>query len=208
MNSINMNKSRFFIYALLLISFALINCKKKKEDPAPTTPVDTFKAKLQVKAGGVLYTFKEDSAGTGTAESNNPLGNNNEYTSSLTDPSSINGVIDVVKGTLTRAGTTTTNLEFKNFFLPGTYSFDANFPRNGVAIRWYDATNTIWSTDLSPTTQTGSTFTITEATEGTNDFGDYLLKVKITFNCTVYNSSGSSKVLTNGVYWGYFVKGT
>jgi hypothetical protein len=202
-----MINSRFLFCALLFSFVFFTNCKKKKShEPAPA-PVDTFKSKLQVNVDGIFFTAKEDSARRNAVTGQSANGNENEYSSSLVvpvgDPSY--GVIDVTKGTLTKTGATTTELEFKNFFLPGTYSFDNAYPRNGIGINWFDNYER-WSTDSAPATQSGSSFTITDVTEGRDEYGRYMLKVKATFNCTVYNSSGASKALTNGVYWGYFAK--
>ncbi len=100
--------------------------------------------------------------------------------------------------------------EFKTIFPLGsvTYGTERRIPnQNGVVVDFFaydaNANNTLWSSALG--SQSGSSFTIVSV-----DFSDegnysYFAHVTATFNCTLYDGNGNSKILKNGKieydYW-------
>ena len=70
----------------------------------------------------------------------------------------------------------------------------------------YDASGTAWSTSLGAGTQTASTFSVVSVQQQylSGPYGDQYMKFMAKFSCTLYNASGTSKSLTNGVFVGYF----
>lgn len=87
--------------------------------------------------------------------------------------------------------------DFTDFFPKQTipYSIDAE---DGIMIRFYDGTGTLWSTDQGSANQTGSVFKIDDRKPFLFASEKYI-KVKFSFNCKVYDGSGASKTITNGV---------
>ncbi len=69
---------------------------------------------------------------------------------------------------------------------------------DGAAVYYVDGQGTYWSTSYdSNTTQPNWSFAITSHTALTNDsFAKYLTEA--TFSCTLYDSNGNTKTLTNG----------
>ena len=124
------------------------------------------------------------------------------YESSLSD-SLITNSLFISKGTLRFAsGMIPHDTIFVPFFIPASYPYSPN-SADGVVIEWFDANGELWSTDLGSANQTGSAFVIKEIK--TSYINAYLdVRLKATFNCTLYNSSGQSKALTEGTYVGSF----
>jgi hypothetical protein len=65
----------------------------------------------------------------------------------------------------------------------------------GILIKWVDANGNLWSTTLGSADQTGSSFLITGRKL---DTGFNQVTVTAGFNCKLYDSTGSMRVLTNG----------
>ncbi len=92
---------------------------------------------------------------------------------------------------------------FLNLFQTGnSYPFTAEGD-NGVEFIYWDNNNKYWSTSLAPATQTNSSFILNEIKEEYVGLTQ-LVKFKATINCTLYDSSGNSLSLTNGVMVGNF----
>lgn len=106
------------------------------------------------------------------------------------------------KGTLTwECADRPSNSTFTSFFTTGTYPYSTD-AANGIEIHYWDANGEAWSTDYGD--QTGSTFTITKSV-GANSTFFYENKFEATFNCKLYNFSGTQmKTVTNGFVRGYF----
>lgn len=99
---------------------------------------------------------------------------------------------------------TASNADFKNFFAPGDYSFSAG-AKDGVSVGWVDENGTDWESDKGSGDQTGSNFKIVSV-EDYQDIIDYYIKVKVQFNCKVYDDSGHTKTITNATFVGSFGK--
>jgi hypothetical protein len=96
--------------------------------------------------------------------------------------------------------TTATQAQFKAFFAPGDFAYSAlsnDLVDNGIRIYWTDTKGEVWDS-RDKTDQSGATFKIISAQDFTDIAGDYNVKVKVQFNCKLYNSAGASKTLTNG----------
>lgn len=107
-----------------------------------------------------------------------------------------------------------TEADFKNFFAPGAYPFvspgSCNMSDNtpGILIFWAEsASGEIWGTRIEPASQEGSSFTIVGIEDGHNLAGNYFVKVKSRFNCTLYNHvTGDAIALTDGEMVSYFIR--
>lgn len=116
-------------------------------------------------------------------------------------------LFQVSLGTLSFQNGTLTNNQFANLFQVGDYPYSID-ALNGVEIYWRDQNDTLWSTSFGTANQVGNVFTLTDKQvepdlQGT---GYYAVKAKMTFNCTLYDNSGNSKALTDGIFVAYFVK--
>lgn len=97
-----------------------------------------------------------------------------------------------------------TNEEFKNWFVPGTYSFAADYDSNGFTIDWMDKDGVYWSTAEGAKDQTGSTVKIISVKEVQSPI-NYYIEVKLQFTCKLYQyGSDEVKHLTNGEFVGLF----
>lgn len=120
------------------------------------------------------------------------------------------GTISLQKGFMYNYSTSMED-DFKHFFQPGAYAFNANkcpnifFP--GIILFWNDSDNQGWGTQKVFGDQTGSSFTIVGIEDGHNNKGNYFVKVKSRFNCKLYNlRSGEMKELTDGELVSFFIK--
>jgi hypothetical protein len=112
---------------------------------------------------------------------------------------------EIVKGVLP-GGNTASNETFKNFLNPGSYPYAAVDADQGINIVYTDINGKTWQSNAAPATQTDGSFTITSSVEGTDGAGDFIVKVKATFNCRLYDDSGNFITITNGKYSGIFQK--
>ncbi|MBE7170230.1 MAG: hypothetical protein INR73_06550 [Williamsia sp.] len=89
----------------------------------------------------------------------------------------------------------------KAFFKPGSYPYApaAQPTPDGASIGWTDPDGNEWDTQAGTGDQTGSSFTIISVTDNYDLVGTYYLKVKIQFNCKLYNiNTGAMKQVVNG----------
>jgi hypothetical protein len=100
-----------------------------------------------------------------------------------------------------------TEAQFRAFFAAGDYAYAPESYSNGdgFQIFWTDPTGEDWWTRNGPTDQVGSTVKIISATDARDVTGKLYLKVKLQFNCKLYNANtGAVKTLTNGELVAYF----
>jgi hypothetical protein len=105
------------------------------------------------------------------------------------------------KGVMHGYGSSTTPAQFKAFFPVGNVSYGpASFSSgDGVKVYWSDPVGGNWETRNGPVDQTGSTFKILSVQDFVDLAGDQYVKVKVEFNCKLYNTAtGAMKTLTNG----------
>jgi hypothetical protein len=103
--------------------------------------------------------------------------------------------------------TSATPAQFKAFFAPGDYPYAPASYNNGdgVGISWTDPTGEHWNTRDGPVDQVGSTFKIISTEDAYDALGNYYIKVKMQFNCKLYNeNTGAMKPATNGEIVVYF----
>lgn len=209
------------VYLMLIAALCLTACSKKDDDSS--TPNNssqntntgggnniTINSNPQVwmKIDGNVYSKVVDgvnsiSSGVGADKQVATLPDTSSaiYGSFLYDDNSMNTYFAIDKGKLIFFGSFADTTTFKNYFSAGTYTYSSG-ALNGVVISYYDSNNVLWSTDQGSGDQGGSAFTITD--RKINSVFDYTATVRVTFNCKVYNSSGQSKTLTEGVYIGGF----
>lgn len=199
-----MNKAIYFFLLIISTGFTFISCDKK-DDPKPIVNNNINNndeygfPKLQVLVDGSLITARDDSAGIiWNALTTNKL----LYSSSLVVKESDKAIIDIENAFFSSDGEELSEEEFKDFFHIGSHVYSNKYGEDGITISYFDQNNLNWNTYGD---QTGSNFIISEVTDEENWFFGKIWRVKATFNCKVYNGS-ESKTLTNGVYWGYFIK--
>ena len=189
------------------------SCKKDEEEDDNSDSKITIDSDWQVKytLDGVTYNYKEGDWGTDFISGSY---SRDESWVPAPDTSSVSwgsglfswdGVsfIDIDRGTLKYVGSFPDEDQFKSFFAPGNYPF-APDGGNGMWLRWYDDNGDMWTTYYGSGDQSGSSIKIDEIAEETGIQG-YAIKVKLSFNCKVYDENGNSKTLTNGIYVGKFL---
>lgn len=93
------------------------------------------------------------------------------------------------------------NADFKAFFKPGNYTYHYNTLQHpdGVIVSWTDTNGDNWDTESGTGDQTGSAFKIISVVDDYDAIGRYYVKVKMQFNCKLYNeTTGVMKPLLNG----------
>lgn len=188
----------------LLAILSLLNACKKN-DPTTNTnsefyyeaSIDGVKYKVSAPADNANPDF---SVGSGL----NALGFEATYTSYISDYRPNGTGMFMSKGILINY-LTSTDQEFRNFFLPGNYNYALVY-EDGVSVAWADKTGKIWATDNASGDQTGSSFKIISSQESPGDvLGRLYVKVKIQFNCKLYDEAGNVKQ-ASGTYVGLFGK--
>ncbi|HRG58705.1 MAG TPA: PKD domain-containing protein [Bacteroidia bacterium] len=111
--------------------------------------------------------------------------------------------ISIKLGTLTYVGgSVAPESDFAAFITAKSYPFSLG-ALDGISISYMDANGVIWSTDNGITSQSGSSFVITEVKDVTDPFGDQEISFKATFTAKLYNGS-SFKTFTNCYYYAAF----
>lgn len=217
------NLFKFTLPLLLLVG--MISCSKIEEDtPNPFTPgtvaldpneISQFHASID----GIPFAFTLPGVGIDTtAETGWTIGGDTLgriYKSFLVDTVLGQPAVAVYLGKNSFILNTTSNpvhilpteSEFKTFFTQGsgyrTFS-DTTEDMDGAAFFWRDTVNNVtWST-LGP--QNGSSFHIDTIAPVTL-FGQYHVKARMSFKCTLYDGNGAIRNLTNGVFIGVFRNG-
>jgi hypothetical protein len=215
-----MNMKIKSILSMLVItaSFSVISCKKEKSPepvPAPTTPASaastdinsSYQASFSFSGSAVSYTSTAPTwdMSYGTAHTINTTGGFNKFRYDGTlNFGSTGKSFTVQKGAIVLpSGTSPSDSQFLAFYAAGTFSYDPAAD-NGIVVSYFDGSTT-WSTAIGAATQTGSSFKIIDKKAITGNT-DYTVKIYSTFNCTVYDGAGNSKVITNGKYIGDFAK--
>lgn len=197
---------------LMYVLMALLFCACKKYDTkVSTNPLPEMKATFSANIDGMRVTWKADSAGF-TSNSFVYIENNatdssfNSYICSI--QKSNRNSIEFVRERLGYLGNSPSQFDFKNFFLPGNYSyaFTATNPRSGFTINYYEG-GAKYSTRGFTSNQSPGGFRIVSLVDGVNASGEYQVNVICTFNCILYDvtSSTSTKRATQGQFSGSFV---
>jgi len=160
-------------------------------DPQSTFKVDGTSASLKTGVGGVGQYFFNDGEIATFPDSSESI-----YGSGFDKDNGNTPIIEFSKGTF-KYTIPSDSAAFSNFFAPQSYSYSVN-AEDGVKITWYDSNGDMWSTDMGSGNQSGSTFTIEDRRAYTFS-GEKYVRIKASFNCTVYNGLGGSKTITDGV---------
>lgn len=194
----------------------VFGCKKKDDttpeaESTPTTTgapatVDvnsTPQATFTLDGVNKSYVMNNTTLFEGSGSSGSGSGSTS-YSADIDDGNTIS-YISISKGTLNYSTATSmypTDATFKAFFPVASIPYSANAV-NGIEISIYD-NGTYWTTSLGTANQTGSTFNIVQTKDNPDTNGFFYVKFKATFSCKVYDGSGNSKTITNGVFVGNF----
>jgi len=203
-----MNYLKSLVYVLM--AFLFFACKKY-DTKVNTTPLPEMKATFSANIDGYRVTWKADSAGyTSTSfvfsENNATDSSFNSYICRIQKPNGNN--IEFVREKLGYRGNSPSQFDFKNFFLPGNYSyaFTSLNPRSGFNI-FYIEGGAKYKTGSFSSNQSPGGFRVVSMVDGINASGVYQVNVVCTFNCILYNetSNTSTKNVTQGEFRGSFV---
>lgn len=213
-----MKKHLLCIVAIGLLLAAA--CKKKDPDPNPNTTTTSGTTTsttststtggfnmntlcmFSATIGGTPVSYTEDGTNLeimlGSSGSVNPPNPTyKSYDCSLYNNSTSQNIFSIEKGTLVFSGSPTADsATFSPFFPLGSYAYSVG-AANGIEISYWDASGTQWSTGLGAGTQTGSTFNVIDK-KSAMVLGYFDVKIKATFNCTLYDGSGNTKTVTGG----------
>ena len=206
---------KLFAFLLMTGMITFTSCSKKN-DAAPasssnnnssgTVTIDSS-PRITGKLDGVAYSKVEDGTNVVSMVSREgslaayPDTSTGIYGCGFTNGDGSVSYFAIDRGTLKYVGTVE-NTDFKAYYTPATYSYNLNLA-TGIRVIYYDAAGEIWSTDQGSQNQSGSTFVITDRKEFSGLSG-YDIKVKATFNCKLYNTTGQVKTFTEGVFVGFF----
>ncbi len=209
------------IIAALVLSSFIFGCKKKDDTTpeAEATPTTTGTTGSSVNAGstpqvkfsvdGTPYSYVQSMGSTpylANGQANNGsltggVGTMTVGTLFMNVPGST--IMTIYKRNLNVTTSGTSNTVFANFFPKTTHPYYSSTVTDGVAISWFDASGTEWKS--SNGSQTGSVFTIVDTQSSIDGNGEANMKVYATFNCKVYNSTGTVKTITNGQFVGLYI---
>jgi hypothetical protein len=193
------------LYFYLILSLGtMTSCEKENSDVAPTDENITLSGPCQFygKIAGTAFQYKDGQSGYASGANAiktvvaAPDSSSAIYQSYLYSTSSGDVRFEVNIGTLKYMGLTPGFSVFSGFFGTGMVSY-SNSGLHGVEVIWRDDNGNAWST--SNGVQGGSVFEISEL-----QIESPSVKVKALISCKLYNSSGDSKTLDNGIFVGYF----
>lgn len=211
---------RFSSLALLLtLSMVAVSCGDNDDDTAPpandpggntnTGALTTSSpARVQMTIDGVTYSYAEGNVhgivfGGGGGVMPAPDSSQKTYSMSiypLADDMLINFNVDL--GVFRYLGGQPTNAQFLGFMPVGPVVYgNTEVVNDRVKLSWWDENGVEWSTQCGTALQpAGSSFVITEVVDVPVPFNFTQRKMRVTFNCRLYNClSGSSfKTVTNG----------
>jgi hypothetical protein len=199
---------------LLVLSILVVaGCGKKKDEPVtpapgePQPPAFSFTLNgpqgVQMTLDGAVVKFVQGEGlfpyhGTAATQNPPPTPSYNTYSATMHNAPADLDVFAIHMGTLSYTQIVEQDA-FEQFFAPGVRPFGfvqtANVQR--VQLDYRDAEGVLWATHYGSGAQEGSTFTITDSQIG---FDDNVLWAKVlgSFNCTLYNSAGIARTVTDG----------
>jgi hypothetical protein len=101
-----------------------------------------------------------------------------------------------------------TDAQFKSFFAPGAYPYTDNGNKNGILIGWRDKKGGSWNSFHTSIRQPASSnFKIISVEDSYDVMGNYHLKVRMQFNCTLFRVGTKEQLeLKDGEFVGMFRK--
>lgn len=198
----------YFILLLAMLSVTLYSCKKDKDsipsnnNPVNTaiTPSTTNKLSATINGTSINWVQNQNNMTAILSYSANllpyPATNYIIYSSGMGDFDSGLPAVEISKGTLSFVGNPPDSSVFRPFFLSGNYNYSLD-AANGIKIDYWEVDGHHWSTSLGSGNQAGRSFKIEEMVYYLY-LGDNQAKVRLTFDCTLYDSTGTSINLLNG----------
>ena len=191
----------------LLLAITFTACQKNDEAPstplpaAPTYPISGAPA-FTASVDGDLVIINV----TGTIENTSGYdggGNPTTVHSDLYNHDLLEVLGGVRMSGLAYAGSVPTVPEFNAFFTIGAKAYESPTNATGVSIQYSRNGDPYNSSDGAQ--PGGSNFNITDVVQLPDD-GSGITKVKVraTFNCTVFGMGGSSLTITNGIFVGVY----
>jgi hypothetical protein len=211
-----MKKNTVLLVVCAITLFA--GCKKKDDNnaspqpaqvtptPTPTPVVVNINSTPQFTGtiNGTAYSLVNGATYTSGVSSQKQIGSPStaSYASLIGNDNTNQPYLTINKGTMTFNGSMPDTASFDAFFPVGSYTYSMNYAK-GIEIDWIDPSGNQYSTSMGSGNQSNSSFKVT-AKQVSMVFGYYQVKIMATFNCTLYNISGTSITLTNGTYVGSF----
>lgn len=192
-----------YIALLPLVACRMYDTKVNDE------PLPVWKTRFTGIIDGARYVWQEDSVGyVDTSYVFTQFGTDssfNSYASVLERPGRRRFLL--ARERLGYQGTSPSQFDFKNFFLPGNYSFYSaapNFAASGFSVL-YSEGGTEYTTAGAMSTQTPGGFRVVSQIDGLNSRGEYQVNVVCKFNCILYGTGGNTLSVTQAEYRGSFV---
>lgn len=193
----------FFGLVSLVVACRMYDTKVNDE------PLPVWKSRFTGIIDGTRYVWQADSVGyVDTSVVLTQFGGDssfNSYASILEKPGIKRFLL--ARERLGYQGNSPSQFDFKNFFLPGNYSFYSaapNYAQSGFSII-YTQGATEFTTAGAISTQTPGGFRVVSQVDGLNNRGDYQVNVVCRFNCILYGTGGNSLSVTQAEYRGSFV---
>jgi hypothetical protein len=200
-------------WALILCFVGILftmSCKKY-DTKLNTAPLPDVPASFTALLDGRRITWKADSVGFNDTAYvfTEVIPNDSSYNFYFSELFKIGRWrIEFVRQRLGFWGNTPSQFDFRNYFLPGNYSFAysaPNYPQHGFSINFYDGAKE-YTTEGINNSQTPGGFRIESITDGTNKRGEYQVNVVCKFNCNLYDLGRTDiRTITQGEFRGSFV---
>jgi hypothetical protein len=189
------------LWLTVLLVGSISGCKKGLPDPGKVKITDKPQFSANVDGNEVQYNESNSIEIYGGDHSISAIDTSElRYTVTLANQIGTVSYIDIKIGTLILPdGGYPNTAEFNGFFTTGSKAYSPD-GLAGVQVTWWDETGTAWSTANGVP---GGSFTLEEVKAETL-LGDEYMKFKAVFSCTLYDGSGNSIELSEGLYLGYF----
>lgn len=196
-------------FLFILFSLVIFSCKKKDEEPEPEPKVPVVNnptpkepalfLKAQIDTMDIDYSIitglepLNASSSSDASIGSGGMASTFKYGTSISSLAEERAIYITIGTLYLPDGGRPYTEEFFDFFQIGTYNY-SNEADDGIEIVFLDENGTIWTSNGD---QTGSSFEISKTTN--NSFwGTEYVEFLATFNCTLYDESGNSMLLTNG----------
>lgn len=192
---------------LLIAIFAVVvgGCKKSSSSPSsnPTSVTTNSTPQLSLTVNGTKSSYVSGTSivtyvGSGGSPSQTEYDSGLNYNNLNNDE-----IFNISKGVCVFPFYPCDSTIFNNFFTVGTYPFVISTDTSAGVNLEYFINGVKWATYLGSGLQVGSTFKIV-STRKVVTFSTVDVFVVVNFNCIIYDGTGQSKTITNGVYVGPF----
>lgn len=196
--------------SLFLFIFLAFSCKKEDDYQGTSEPSNPDYYKFVCQVNGVEYNFTDGSATyarySSTVGSTSNAQTNVKKLNTGAGVKKSGGAYGYISFDNNEFVLTTYNSNKNDAVASATTSgshsyYQSGSTAKGVSVRFVDENNVVWDSKNGPQNG-GSSFTVTGNYLGTEGNSR---DVKGTFSCKVYNSAGSSKQITDGIFYGVFL---